>query len=208
MVETQCLSNIISHRAEEVEISFSESQKTRLFLLTTWTPSNLGTWGQRAAAVHSLGTELRHTSLPMAATLPCKTSPPASPHCTKAETWPKGNKSTGWQATKQSHSVQNEWEEAIVWVDGQWTEKSPQQRVVAAALALCIHALDTRDWTVSKARWPLAAEKRGRGGRGIDTFWEKLMADCTTWREKGAQRGQVTDLRPHSCAPARIWAQA
>lgn len=30
-------------------------------------------------------------------------------------------------------------------------------------MALCIHALGTRDSTVSKARWPLAAERRGQG---------------------------------------------
>ena len=30
-------------------------------------------------------------------------------------------------------------------------------------MALGVHALGTRDSTVSKARWPLAAERRGRG---------------------------------------------
>lgn len=67
-------------------------------------------------------------------------------------------------------------------------------------MALGVHALGTRDSTVSKARWPLAAERRGRGGGDRYILRETDGRLHNPERERGTERAshrpKATQLCP------------
>ena len=94
--------------------------------------------------------------------------------------------------------MRNKREEAVTWVEGWWTEKLPQQRVVATAVAPCVHALDKgeTEWRAKPGgHW---LQRKGVGWR--DAFWEN---DCRLHNpasergtERASHRPKATQLCP------------